>query len=62
MIISHPLSGRKPSDLDMEESEDIDEDYILWETSSALGFSSIRVGCLITRLKNSDYLERQMGR
>ena len=31
-------------DLDMEESEDIDEDYILWETSSALALSGYMTG------------------
>lgn len=30
--------------MDMEESEDIDEDYILWETSSALALSGYKSG------------------
>lgn len=38
------IEREEPSDLDMEESEDIDEDYILWETSSALALSGYKSG------------------
>ena len=35
--------------MDLEESEEIDEDYILWETSSALAepCPAIRTACLM---------------
>ncbi len=42
-----PAIEREPSDMDLEESEEIDEDYILWETSSALACPAIRTACLM---------------
>lgn len=38
------IEREEPSDSDIEESEDIDEDYILWETSSALAVSGYKNG------------------
>lgn len=38
------IEREEPSDMDTEESEDIDEDYILWETSSALALSGYKNG------------------
>ena len=38
------IEREEPSDMDMEESEEIDEDYILWETSSALAMSGYKNG------------------
>lgn len=36
------IEREEPSDMDLEESEEIDEDYILWETSSALAMSGYK--------------------
>lgn len=38
------IDREEPSDPDLEESEDIDEDYILWETSWALALSGYKNG------------------
>lgn len=38
------IEREEPSNLDLEESEEIDEDYILWETSSALAMSGYKSG------------------
>ena len=38
------IEREEPSDPDMEEAEEIDEDYILWETSSALALSGYKNG------------------
>lgn len=36
------ITREEPSDMDLEESEDIDPDYILWETYSALSMSGYK--------------------
>lgn len=38
------IEREEPSDPDMEDSSEIDEDYILWETSSALSMSGYKNG------------------
>lgn len=38
------IEREEPSDFDLEDSSEIDEDYILWETSSALAMSGYKNG------------------